>query len=277
MSTGFSKTAWVAAGCALAATALWAATPQEEAFIKVWRIHAKDPTKHDAVIAACQSVMDKASTLGEFLPVVRTLAGWHLMASGRQQDAVPLFESALTADKAAPAIARNADTLARRWLTRIDCLAVEKALRAYYATHVEFPGSLSSVLTQPNPPPKADRFGDAWAYAPESFSKLKQTSAKYQRFSLYSRSLGKALTPLKQLPFTAYGKKQATITARRGGNPVIIEFETAAEGAAPQRGTASEGSAVNGIRFLKLSSDGQFALMIETENDFWVVATTGGR
>jgi len=245
--------------------------------MKVWRAHVKDPTRHDAIIETCQSVMDKASTLGEFLPVVKTLAAWHLLASGKQSDAARIFESALTADKAAPAIARGADTMARRWLTRLDCIAVDKSLRAYYASHVEFPSSLSSVMTQSGPPPKADRFGDAWVYAPESFSKLKQTSAKLQRFSLYSRTLGKALTPLKQFPFTSYGKRQASITGRRGGNPVLIDFETAAEGGQPQRGTASEGSAVNGIRFLKLSSDGQFALMIENENDFWVVATTGGR
>lgn len=237
--------------------------------MKVWRLHEQDPTKHRAIIDACQSVMDKASTLGEFLPAVRTLAAWHLLASGKQEDAVRIFESALTADKAAPAIARNADIMARRWLTRIDHIAVEKAVRTWYAANVEFPGSLQSVMSQPNPPPKTDRFGTAWVYKAED---LKISKAKNQKFSLHSQTLGSRLTALKSLPFTSYGKRQAAITARRQGNPVMIEFETAADGGAPQRGTASEGSAVNGIRFLKLSSDGQFALMIENESDFWVVA-----
>jgi hypothetical protein len=254
-----------------------AATPQEEAFMRVWRMHASDPTRHDAIIEACQSVMDRASTLGDYLPVVKTLAAWHLLASGKQQDAARIFETALVADsRAAPAIVRSADTMARRWLTRIDALAVEKALKAYYASNVEFPGSLSAVMSQPNPPPRTDRFSEAWVYAPSSFSKLANT--KNQRFTLTSRTLGARLTALKQFPFTGYGKRQAVITARRPGNPVMVEFETVAESdAAPQRGTASEGSAVNGIRFLRLASEGQFALMVENENDFWVVATVRSR
>ncbi|HOE62122.1 MAG TPA: hypothetical protein PK576_10840, partial [Kiritimatiellia bacterium] len=50
------------------------ATPQEEAFLKAWGAHVRTPNDHKAVIEVCQSVMDKSSTLGEFLPVVKTLA-----------------------------------------------------------------------------------------------------------------------------------------------------------------------------------------------------------
>jgi len=275
MIDGLSKSVLVAAGFSLAATIVFSATPQEEAFLRVWRAHAQDPTRHDAIIEVCQSVMDRASTLGEYLPVVKTLAAWHLLASGKQQDAVRIFESALTADsKTAPILARNADTLARRWLTRIDHIAVEKAVRAHYASRVEFPDTLQPILSQPNPPPKTDRFGAAWVYKAEQ---MKISKARNQKFSLHSQTLGSRLTALKALPFTGYGKRLATIAARRQGTPVMLEFETVLEGEAPQRGTASEGSAVNGIRFLKLASDGQFALMIENESDFWVVATTRSR
>ena len=240
--------------------------------MRVWRVHAADPTKHDAVIEAC----NRATGLGEFLPVVRTLAAWHLLASGKQQDAILNFEGALVPDsRTAPTIARNADTLARRWLTRIDHIAVERALKTYYASHVEFPGSLQSVLSLPNPPPKTDRFGAAWVYKAESLSKI--SKARNQTFSLHSQTLGSRLTAMTSLPFTSYGKRQATIVAKRQGTPLTIEFETVADGGTPLRGTASEGSAVNGIRFLKLDSDGQFALMIENESDFWVVATTRSR
>ena len=242
--------------------------------MRVWSLHAKDPAKHEAVIAACQSVMDKASTLGDYLPVVKTLAAWHLLASDKPQDAARVFETALTSDKSAPAIARSADTLARRWLTRIDHATVEKALRAHYTAHVAFPASLAPLQSQPNPPPKADRFGDPWVYALGGFSKIPNTSG--QRFTLHSKSLGSRLTALKALPPAAYGKKQASILARRQGTPVMVEFETVTD-AGTLRGTAGEGSAVNGIRFLRLSSDGQFALMIENESDFWIVATARGR
>ena len=259
----------VAAGFALAATVVFGATPQEEAFMRVWRVHAADPTKHDAVIEAC----NRATGVGEFLPVVRTLAAWHLLASGRQQDAILNFESALTTDRTASAIARNADTMARRWLTRIDHIAVERALKAHYTTNVEFPGSLQSILSLPNPPPRTDRFGTAWVYKAEQ---MKISKARNQKFSLHSQTLGSRLTAMQSLPFTSYGKRQAAIVARRQGSPVMLEFETVTE-AGTQRGTASEGSAVNGIRFLKLASDGQFAVMIENESDFWVVATTRSR
>ena len=242
--------------------------------MRVWRAHSQDPTKHKAIIEVCQSVMDRPSTLGEFLPVVKTLAAWHLLASGQQQDAVRVFESALTTDRTAPVLARNADTMARRWLTRIDHIAVERALKTYYAANVEYPGSLQSILSVPNPPPKADRFGTAWVYKAES---LKISKARNQKFSLHSQTLGSRLTAMGSLPFSSYGKRQATIVAKRQGTPMTVEFETVADGGAPLRGTASEGSAVNGIRFLKLDSDGQFAVMIETENDFWVVATTRSR
>ena len=49
---------------------------QEEAFLKAWGAHVRTPNDHKAVIEVCQSVMDKSSTLGEFL-VVKTLAAWH--------------------------------------------------------------------------------------------------------------------------------------------------------------------------------------------------------
>ena len=270
MIAGSSKTVWVAAGLALAATLVFAATPQEEAFVKVWRVHVSDPTKHDAVIDAC----NKATALGEYLPVVKTLLAWHLLASGKQQDAIRAFEGALTTDRSAPTLARHADTMARRWLTRIDHIAVDKALRTYYAANVAFPTSLSPIFAQPNPPAKTDRFGDAWVYETKALSSVSNTAN--QRFSLSSKTLGNRLTAMKAVPFTSYGKRTATIISKRAGTPVMVEFETVADGD-PQRGTASEGSAVNGIRFLKLDSDGRFALMIENENDFWVVATTRSR
>jgi hypothetical protein len=247
-----------------------AATPQEDAFLKAWGAHVRAPQDHKAVIDACQSVMDKASTLGDFLPAVKTLAAWHLLAGGRQADAVRIFESALTSERAAPPVARYADTLARRWLTRLDHARLAKALKAYYADNVEYPSSLSPLFGADKTLPKADRFGDPWVYTAEAFGKLK--AAPNQRFSLYSKSAGKKLTPLAALPFDAYGgKRSAAIVARKTTTPVSVEFETVTESGA-QRGVATESGLVNGIRFLRLDSDGRFALMIDSDCDFWIVA-----
>jgi len=252
---------------------LFAATPQEAAFLRAWGAHARTPNDHKAVIEACQSVMDKASTLGDFLPAVKTLAAWHLLADGNQADAVRVFESALTSGNTPKPVARFADIQARRWLTRIDHAQTEKALKAYYKENVEFPSGLAPLLNLPNgkAPPKTDRFGDPWVYKTEEFAKL--TKLKNQRFSLYSKTLGNKLTRLGALPFTAYGgKKSAAFIARKTANPVSAEFETIT-GSGTQRGVATESGLINGIRFLRLASDDRFALMIDSECDFWVVAT----
>jgi len=251
---------------------LLAASPQEDAFMKVWGVHVRAMQDHKAVIEACQSVMDKSSTLGEFLPAVKTLAAWHLLASGNQADAVRIFESALSTDKAAKPVARYADIMARRWLTRIDCAQTEKALKTYYADNVEYPASLSPLLNLPKDkaPPKADRFGDPWVYKTEEFSKL--SKLKNQRFTLYSKNVGNKLTKLKAVPFDAYGRKSASIIARKTLTPLSVEFETVTE-SGTQRGVATESGLINGIRFLKMDSDNRYALMIDSECDFWVVAT----
>ena len=251
----------------------FAATPQEDAFLRVWNAHAQPGQDHKAVIEVCQSVIDRASTLGEFLPVVKTLAAWHLLASGKQADAVRVFESVVIGDKSAPAIPRHADTLARRWLTRIDQGALDKALKDYYRSNVAYPANLSPLFNLPagQAPPKADRFGDPWVYTTETFSKL--TGLNNQRYSLYSKSIGKKFSPLSAFPVDSYGgNRKAFILGKKSANPVSVEFETVTEAGA-QRGVATESGLVNGIRFLKLDSDSRFALMVDGGNDFWVVAT----
>jgi hypothetical protein len=258
----------------LAHLPLLAATPQEDAFLKVWAVHTRNAQDHKAVIAACQSVMDKSSTLGDFLPAVKTLAAWHLLADGKEADAVRIFESSLTADKAARPIVRFADIMARRWLTRLDCEKLEKALKAYYADNVEYPASLSPLLNLPKDkaPPKTDRFDELWVYKINAFSKSKLAKAQNQRYTLYSTTTGSKLTRLKAFPFDSYGgKKSASIIARKTTNPLSVEFETVTE-SGTQRGVATESGLMNGIRFLRLDSDNRFALMIDSECDFWVVA-----
>jgi len=261
------------ASALIANLSLLAATPQEDAFLRVWAVHARTPNDHKVVIAACQSVMDKSTTLGDFLPAVKTLAAWHLLADGNQSDAVRIFESALTTDKGAKPIVRFADAMARRWLTRLDHAQTEKALRAYYIDNVEYPSSLASLanLSKEKAPPNVDRFGDPWVYKTEEFSKLK--GMKNQRYSLYSKNIGNKLSKLSALPLDTYGgKKSAVIITRKTASPVSVEFETATE-SGTQRGVATESGLINGIRFLKLDSDNRFALMIDSECDFWIVAT----
>ena len=91
-------------------------------------------------------------------------------------------------------------------------------------------------------------------------------------YTLYSKNTGLKLTRLKALPFDTYGgKKSAAIIARKTSTPLSVEFETVTE-TGTQRGIATESGLMNGIRFLRLDSDDRFALMIDSDCDFWVVA-----
>ncbi len=254
---------------------LLAATPQETAFLTVWSTHTRNTDDHKAVIAACQQVMDRPATLGDFLPVVKTLAGWHLLADNKNTDAIRLFESALVSDKNAPPITQWADTMARRWLTRLDYLKVERALKQYYATNVAFPPSLTPLYANNPAPPKNDRFGDAWSYQLEAMSRL--TGLANQRYSLASRTLGRTGSKLASLPFDNYGRRTATIVGRQSSSPLTLELEVTTPDGNRNRAVIAERAMSTGVRLLKLSSDGRFALLVESEPDFWVVAPTTGR
>ena len=260
----------ILACCAFGA---WGATKQETAFLSVWTVHSQSPDNHAAVIAACQRVMDTSATLGEFLPVVKTLAGWHLLASGKEADAIRVLESVLTTDKKPAPMARYADIMARRWLSRLDIRKVDAALKSHYAAHVEYPSSLAPILSLPKPatPAKTDRFGDGWIYRLSGFSRL--TDLKAQRYVLYSKTLGTSLSRLSDLPFTAYSpQKSVTFLSRKMTTPLTIEIETVVNGE-KQKGVATEGNLCNGVRFLKLASDFQFVLFADSECDFWLVST----
>lgn len=254
------------------AEAVLAQTVQERAFMSVWQQHIQSVADHEAVIDACRRVMTKASTTGEYLPVVKTIAAWHLLGEKKELDAIRLFESALVTGRSSSPIARHGDILARRWLSRFDIRKVEVALKRYYAEHVEFPASLSPLYALPKPaaPMKTDRFGDAWNYRLADFSRL--TGLKGQRYVLTSKSLGTHRSRMKDFSFTVYcPDKKATLLGRRTASPVSVDLNVTV-GEKTLRGTAVEGNLSNGIRFLKLSSDQRFALLTDSENDFWIVA-----
>ena len=189
----------------IANLSLLAATPQEDAFMKVWSAHARAPQDHKAVIDVCQSVMDASLPHWEnFFPSSKRLRPGTCSHQGTRLTPCVFFESALSADKAAKPMVRYADVMARRWLTRIDYAQTERALKAYYIDNVEYPSSLAPLLNLPKEkvPPKTDRFGDPWVYKTEEFSKL--TGLKNQRFTLYSTSLGNKSTKFSAVPFEAY-------------------------------------------------------------------------
>ena len=240
-----------------------AATPQEDAFLKVWGAHVRAPNDHKAVIEACQSVMDKSSTLGEFLPVVKTLAAWHLLAGGMQADAVRIFESAMTGDKAARPVARFADIMARRWLTRMDIEKVRQALQIIYRQEVAYPQNLTVLSRLPQAPPAYDRWGRPWQYELSTYKKIQGLSG--QRYHLHSRNLDDEARLAEALarPYGARITLKPVAAAAQSSAPV--QFITTAN---PTPIWLSEGAAYDHLSFAYSG----LKLVILTDGDHWLVA-----
>lgn len=254
------------------------AAPDEDAFIPLWSLHRQTPDQHEAVVTACreaaqQRAADGAPRLGRYLPVARTLEGWRLLKLARTNEAVAAFESVLTSQPASDAIARAADTLARRWLSRLDREAVVAALQAYHRENVEFPTDLTAFAPWPpaRQPPLRDRLGQPWSYRLASFKRLKTVSR--QQYTLFSSAIGaetSALAAALRLPYPA---PPIAFVPRNAAAPALVEFRI---GAAPAVQTAilQEGDCAANLRFVALDSQTRFVLLCA--DDFWLAALPGG-
>ena len=127
---------------------------------------------------------------------------------------------------------------------------MSKALRKYYAAHVAYPSSLAPVLNAKLPPPAKDRFGDAWVYRLETFSRIQGLES--QKFALFSSTIGKESMPLKPTLRKGYapGYAATLISVKALNNTQMAEFEATSPGNAAQKGLTNEGGrAVNGWEY----------------------------
>lgn len=248
--------------------AVFADTAQDMAFLSVWRAHRANPSNHAQVVEAGMRVMDNASTLGEWLPVVKNLTAWHLLMDGRDDDAAKVFETAVAKSQTRHPLYHSADIMARRWLTRIDATRVASALRKYYAEKVEYPDTLAPILEEGIP--RKDRFGEEWQYALTDFSRL--GGLKKQRYSLYSAGAGRELTKLANAKRRPYAVGYSATLLRSGIFPPtarVLLISRSGEKAEVNFKKIDEIS--KGWRFVKLAVNGNFALLVDSFCDYFLV------
>ena len=254
------------------------ATPAEDAIAQLWGAHRNAPNDHESMVARCNDAMRRRSgdapLLGNFQPVAQTLLGWHLLRQGKTNEAVRTFEGVLTPNPSPDHVARTADLMARRWLTRIDHAKVVGALRVYYAANVAYPPSLDYFNSVPEHerPPMRDRFGEAWYFKETTFSRIK--TAAGQRYDLYSSSIGKELTDFSKIG-KRYPLPAMTMVRKGGGMPITLEFTNPSTPDAAPVALAVGGVSPTGLRFVALDSAGRFALL--SDSDFWFIAMPKGK
>jgi hypothetical protein len=106
-----------------------------------------------------------------FLPVVKTLAAWHLLAGGMQAERCAFSKRD---DQRKAAAGRTGSRISGPpWLTRLDHAQLKRRLRSITPTMSNSRQSCP-VLSLPTGQgtPKSDRFGDPWVYRFEAFSRL---------------------------------------------------------------------------------------------------------
>jgi hypothetical protein len=216
--------------------------------------------------------MDKSSTLGEFLPAVKTLAAWHLLAGGMKADAVRIFESAVTEDKAGRPIARlptSCPPLADAYRPRQGRDCAQDVLRRERRISFQ-PCTAAQPSGREGTPQKRSLrrpvgIQDRALQPPLRLGQPTLFALQQEHGQQAHKTHGMAARPVRS-------PKSAAILGRKTRNPISVEFETVTE-VGTQRGVATENGLISRIRFLKLDSDGRFALMIDSECDYWVVAT----
>ncbi len=244
--------------------------PSEQALESLWQRQAQLLDQPVEAAALCQAAV-ASGTLGPYAPVGRTLYGWHLLAGGQAEAAATAWTGALNTDE--DQVARAADTMARRWLTRLDRERVMAALRAYYAAEVRYPPALDALQTLPpqQHPPFKDRWGDAWSYRLASFHAIKGVEA--QRYVLESRTLGKAsdLAVARDAACAGFppSVRLVRVVTQR---PVAVEVDVVS-GVQTNRAALTEGAAAAGVRFVRLVDS--FALF--SDGDRWLVVWPPGR
>lgn len=202
-----------------------------------------------AVIALCEKV---SSSLPDSAcqPVIRGVQAWHELAAGNSAAGAVTLQAMLNAGK--DPLALTANSMALRWLTRLDREKVRKALSGYYAEHVAFPESLDFLQKNPanRRPPLVDRWNQAWQYRLARFEKL--TGLADQRYELRSTELD-AASDFKTALAVPYGAPFALKPVRvvsRFENQSVVEFQFL--GKPSRKAVLNEGAHSGELIFVRL-------------------------
>mgnify|MGYP001046104565 CR=1 FL=1 len=165
---------------------------EEQALVAVWQVHRAVSNDHARVVAACEAFVTKHAD-DEFVPAVRCIQSWRLLAAGQTNEAVRLLTTLL--DKKGTDVARAADEWARAWLTRVDREAVVPALKEYYKAEVRFPARFEDLGKHPRISgkvtyPVADRWATGWKYRAIGFEGVPGFAG--QKYELVTNRLGES-------------------------------------------------------------------------------------
>lgn len=236
----------------------------EQALWTVWGLHQREPDQHDAAIVACQKMRD-TSPANPLLVVSRGIAAWHLLQSGKTNEAVTVLKAMLSSNRAA--LPASGNEMALRWLTRIEMERVKRALDVVYNERIEYPETLAALKKLPEAlvPPLTDCWKTPWDYRLTGFKRIKGLAN--QRYVLQSSRLG-ADSDLQGALGRPYACRTAmtpvSVSSATGGKENIM-FKTAGDN--PQKLLLSEGATVEGITLAYCGLN----LLILSNGDYWLV------
>jgi hypothetical protein len=181
-----------AVALALALTALHAVAQDEDALAKLWADHTARPDDHEGLLTAC-TAFGAQRPADPFRAVSESLAAWHLLKLGRNDDAAARLQP--WADDSSTPLRLGASLVARSWLTRLDRERVRSALQFFYRKKVRYPYTLGELtadklLPANLVPPLKDRWGVFWRYELVGFKNL--PDLRDQKYELQSVELGAA-------------------------------------------------------------------------------------
>ena len=235
--------------CAMLTGLAMASESDDRMLATFWEKRAVCSNDYAAVIAICKKVTNSMPD-SAYLPVIRGVQAWYELTAGHAEESAATLQGMLSAGK--DPIALTANTMACRWLTRLDREKVRKVLNAYYAVHVAFPGSLDFLQKIPDNgrPPIVDRWDRAWQYRLVTFEKLPGLSD--QRYELRSTELNTA-SDFKTALAIPYGTPFSLRPMRvvsRFENQSVVEFQ--AGGKPPRKDMLNEGARSGDVLFVRL-------------------------
>ena len=222
---------------------------EDRQLLAFWERRAPSVPDPAASIEVCRKEMANQPN-SMYLPVIRGVMAWHELAAGRTEDGAATLKTMLTDQKDPLSLAAN--TMACRWLTRLDRERVRKALSDHYTRAVAYPSSLAPLLALPENqrPPAVDRWNQPWLYRLASFKRLPGLSD--QRYDLRSCALDSEsdLKEAKAIPYVAPTNLIPVKVISRSEGPAAVEFQ--APGTPPRRMVLTEGTRAGRLYFVRL-------------------------
>ena len=261
----------LAGRCLLTTQPAPAASADDEAALwRLWNQHLENPGAHQTRIDELRALeRDRPDT--PLVAVTQTLAAWHLLKLGREEEARELLIPYTDSGRAP--LERAAEEMARAWLTRLDREQIVNALSQYRARHVRFPDDLDQLVAFPGLPegtelPMEDRWGRSWSYRLRRFETMPTLTG--QRYSLESRSLNEVhdLTEALAVPYAARISYEPARVLSAPNRPPAVQLIDPDDVREPI--TLSLGTRSDGIR-LAYASDN---LIILLDHLHWKVSRT---